>query len=518
MALDDPILNIDSSNDTPTTSTGQNAVAGSTNAPTAAQNAADAPASPDGSQPRGFLANIGHVLVNAGGKPAPSYSVDENGKMTQNPAQASPGQMFKNMLVGALHGMAAGAQNPHAGLLGGMGLGGTAELDYEAQQNQQAKGQAQQQFKNQQSAQQAKQQTVAAADAHTMNQFQMNKISLENAALTHDNDFRSKIDDLRLKDAATTLQDHQLATSKSVQDMGLSNGRVISNYGQLSSDDAHDISKGKKVALTNFDGTATVYDVPENPYQTANSQPFDIAQWKIGADGKPTRQVVGTVAAGKANVGQQLMATNAETKSFADATGKYLDNEEKKSTIAKNKAEVGEIGTRVGLLSTELNDKKQESQVKKDWGSAFQAAGGDENKAIQVLQQKYPKSYGLLAASESMDVAKNGEQVQTASPDGTTKTTAKRQRLFTAQAQSGGLTTEQQQATLGRVKSLVAQGQTREQVQAALTQKLGGQTDGVMKWLDSQGAFQPSATGAQASPSPTNNPESSYSYRPFDNK
>jgi hypothetical protein len=110
-----------------------------------------------------YWRKIEGALVNAGGRPAPQYSVDQQtGQMVQAANQAAPGQLFKNMLVGALSGISSAAHNPRGGFLGAVGNGFMGGMQQQQQQQQQARGNAQQQFQMQQQASDEHAQTAAS--------------------------------------------------------------------------------------------------------------------------------------------------------------------------------------------------------------------------------------------------------------------------------------------------------------------------------------------------------------------
>src|SRR5271157_3895509 len=77
-----------------------------------------------------------------------------------------PGQMFRNILAGAIMGGAAGANGPNPGGSGwaGAGRGVQAVQQARQQQAQQAQEQAQQQFKNKQEADKAQREATAASE------------------------------------------------------------------------------------------------------------------------------------------------------------------------------------------------------------------------------------------------------------------------------------------------------------------------------------------------------------------
>lgn len=79
------------------------------------------------------------------------YTVDPNtGKTVATRVKRKPGQIFRDIVAGALLGGLAGSQSgPNAGFLGGMAAGGSAEFSQQAKEDQLRRQQAEQQFKDQ---------------------------------------------------------------------------------------------------------------------------------------------------------------------------------------------------------------------------------------------------------------------------------------------------------------------------------------------------------------------------------
>ena len=91
------------------------------------------------------LASIGHVFNTLAGT-SNDYQVDpKTGQTVATPIKQKPGQMFRNMLAGALMGGAAGAGNDFAT---GLIKGGGAGVQDQRNQDLQRRAQAQQQFQN----------------------------------------------------------------------------------------------------------------------------------------------------------------------------------------------------------------------------------------------------------------------------------------------------------------------------------------------------------------------------------
>lgn len=127
--------------------------------------------------PMQTLSTVGHDLVQAGGRPAPNYEVDANGVVdnVNAGANATPGTLFKNLLIGALTGMSAGAKNPRGGFLGHMGTGFTGAMDAAEERNQQNEANAMRQ-------EQLKIESQKAADDHSdhlMNQAVQARLTAE---------------------------------------------------------------------------------------------------------------------------------------------------------------------------------------------------------------------------------------------------------------------------------------------------------------------------------------------------
>src|SRR5580692_2446165 len=85
-----------------------------------------------------------------------SYQVNpQTGATEETTVPNKPGQLFRNLLAGALIGGAAGGEGTGAtGFLGGLARGGTASMQNRQQQDAQQREAAQQQFQNQMKAQQ----------------------------------------------------------------------------------------------------------------------------------------------------------------------------------------------------------------------------------------------------------------------------------------------------------------------------------------------------------------------------
>lgn len=119
------------------------------------------PASVSSPAPAGFLGHVrsvlsdfGHDIVQAGGQAPPQYQADASGDIQRIASAAAPGQLFKNLLTGALMGLGAAAQHPRGGPLGAAGSGFTAAMGNAQQENQEARAQAVQQAELKQRAQQ----------------------------------------------------------------------------------------------------------------------------------------------------------------------------------------------------------------------------------------------------------------------------------------------------------------------------------------------------------------------------
>lgn len=108
----------------------------------------------------GRLALIGHAVGKLMGGSTTSYSVDpQTGQTIQTQQKMTPGQWGRSMVLGAMLGLAAGSGGDAkggkaGGFLGGFGKGGAAVNQYNQQQDQLKRQQAQEQFQDQLKAQQ----------------------------------------------------------------------------------------------------------------------------------------------------------------------------------------------------------------------------------------------------------------------------------------------------------------------------------------------------------------------------
>jgi hypothetical protein len=128
----------------------------------------------------GRLASIGHVFNTLAGS-ANDYQVDpKTGQTVATPIKQKPGQMFRNMLAGALMGGAAGAGNDFAT---GLVKGGAAGVQDQRNQDLQRRAQAQEQFKNQVTAQDQQMKQAEFADRQKLNQAQLAHFNLEMVGL-----------------------------------------------------------------------------------------------------------------------------------------------------------------------------------------------------------------------------------------------------------------------------------------------------------------------------------------------
>ena len=113
-----------------------------------------------------------------------TYQVNpQSGQVESMPVQQKPGQMFRNLLAGALIGGAAGAEGRgQGGFMGAAGRGMTAQRQQMQQQDQQQYARAQQQFKNQLEARRETREETAAA---TEEQLKAAQIALTNKETLH---------------------------------------------------------------------------------------------------------------------------------------------------------------------------------------------------------------------------------------------------------------------------------------------------------------------------------------------
>lgn len=134
---------------------------------------------------RSVLSNVGDDIVQAGGQPAPKFQADPTGGIQQVVQSATPGSLFKNLLVGSLMGLGAAARNPRGGFLGAVGSGFAGGAEYQQQQRQQARGEAIQQQELQQKKQAANmEQQKFDLDKQNFN-LNMAHWNIENARQSH---------------------------------------------------------------------------------------------------------------------------------------------------------------------------------------------------------------------------------------------------------------------------------------------------------------------------------------------
>jgi len=461
----------------------------STGGTTTSAQAYNPPADPSQSDGGGFLSHVGHVLVGLGGQPQPSYSVDPStGQETAQQGQASPGQLFKNLLVGALQGMAAGSHAKGLGIGGGIGLGFQGAEEAKQSQDDRARQQAAQQFQMQQTAQKTQDTHQTAMDEHTLN-------GLKIATANNDNMVRSAT----LPNEIATIK---LQQTKLANDLGLTNGQDITDYNQVTPAMWDDIKQHKGLFLSAGGGKGTYYTMTQDPYKQPNDKDFQVTVPTL-ENGKIVDKVLATVPAGKATMGAQLDVANRYATQRVTLEKTAADIADANARTTEAKAQAAEANARVGAIADELKDKKQQKQVTQDWGSALTEAGNDVDKAKTIMQQKYAKSFGLLSAAESMSIAKNGETVTEADPNDPTgkKTVTKQQRLFTnAPSAAAGISVR------------LANGQTGS-IPAANIEAFLKANPGASR-LDA-GA----APAQQSQPVQTTGSDNiSYSNRPFDNK
>jgi hypothetical protein len=216
-----------------------------------------APAGPDPSAMKHVskLASIGHVFNTLAGT-SNEYSIDpQTGQTVATPVKQKPGQMFRNMLAGALMGGAAGAGagDPTAGFV----KGGAAVIGDQRQQDLVKRGQAQEQFKNQ---------LASNEENRKQQEFNTNQEYMK-AQIAHAN--------------ISVVRENQL-----IQNENFDFHTKAANWGKAQFD-----------AIANS-GVKPVYrDVPESEMNDMlkNSPGSSTLKWyatgvknSIGADGKPT--------------------------------------------------------------------------------------------------------------------------------------------------------------------------------------------------------------------------------------
>lgn len=407
----------------------------------------------------GFLSRFFSPLVNMAGKDT-KVSVDDNGQMQQDVTQAAPGTMFKHMLVGALSGLAAASQHRGGNFGTGLGEGFAGAEQAQQERNDRARQQAVQQFQMKKQAQQAADQHQGAQDE---SHLRATEIVAHNAQI-------GQIAFNMAKDSQE-FQDNVIKQQSAARDYMVKNGGTTQSgltwddvQKKMAADPStshslHAYITGETQALDQ-DGKPIMQaatDPSGNPIlNAATNQPvmrpkmnytFDLVQ--TPDDHILTKEDVKRYTAaeipgfdqGKVKAGQTIQGSrwfNLEEQ-YQQKKLQDLSVTEKQAAIARDNASAAAEGERVKDLALDISDKKLAKQAKDDWGTALQYNNNDPAKASDWLKRQDPnkpgdahfiQSFNALASAESMDIANNGETESVSSPDGTTKTVIKKQRLF----------------------------------------------------------------------------------------
>lgn len=395
----------------------------------------------------GLAGKVEGALVNAGGRTTQD-TVDASGQIHQMATAAQPGQLFKNLLIGSLMGLGAATRNPRGGFLGAVGSGFTAGVQQQQQQSQEARNQA---IQNEQ----LKQQAQEYQDKHDVATQEQARTA---ASITNLNANTYAIG-LQSKKLNQDLQDEFYKNNNDYVGRQIASGGTYAGRNKTWSEvqqfrDANQGSTHKYTARAI--GQEEVKDVNGNTVLRGDGKPemediYDIVQLPddhtlTDADVKAFKPY-GILDDKKYKVGQVIpgdvwygLDNQLQIKQHQS-----LQNKQIQADINARQAQADAAMTEASKYALDIKDTKQADQAKQDYGDALQEAGNDTTKAQQIMQQKYPNSYRLLAASEEMSLA-NSPTVDQLRPDGM-KVSVARPRLFTSTTVS-----PQQQAILDQAK------------------------------------------------------------------
>lgn len=457
----------------------------------------------------GRLGKVESGLVNTLGQDqTPSYSVNDTGQLVASMNNATPGSMFKNLLVGALTGMSSAAKaGPRGGFLGAMGNGFTGTMQATNEQNQQNRANAVQQFQTQAQAQKNLQATTAADDTHAhmaASTAYQNALTLamnaQNNKLPQEQQDAIYADNQKfLKNTGVTIHDSVPADQiQPILDADKTAGHTLI-WKPVGEAPVMDPTTGKQaVGSDGKPQTQQLWSAVQAPQDTTTTVTQSmIDNWKKNNVANLSPEV------GKIQPGQE-MPTAYVTKYNADAQMQQhndLQTQLQQADIKAKKAQAGEASAHTNMLTLSYKDATQAKTDQQNYGAALQEAGNDVGKASQIMQQKFPDSYQRLNAAEQIAASHGGTTETETGPGGdTTKTTVPNQtRLFSASPQGAppqGVSTQQASAILQQAKNDIARGKSRDQVQSGMQAALGGKTSAMMNYLDSQGVFKGSKPGA----------------------
>jgi len=315
----------------------------------------------------GFLTNVGHVFTTLGqkmvegtGQPAPQYQIDpDTGTTVPVQGEPAPGQMFKNLLVGALSGLYAGSQ-VRGGFGAQVGAGFEGAQEQKARQDQTARTNAQQQFQNQEQAQQD-------MDAHTLRKAQLAALqqkSIQDAALFEQAKQKNSLDIGKLEQGlADSYNANLMAGAKPFQHMGQE---------------------------------VPAFDTLQQAEDFANSHPEDVVsgfttQIHRTPDGKwqitqlPTTEQEYTFDIGGKKVTQRMNPAAAQTVYNAIASAK------------KTNADIAETNARTALVNAQTKKVNQDIENASGVDGAGLLTGGPSNKQDRSAALKAVNSALTLA-------------------------------------------------------------------------------------------------------------------------
>lgn len=394
---------------------------------------------------------IGDIL---GGKSVDKPSYDDNGVLQHHKVDLTRKQQVGNILGNGLRGLATGMQQHGAGAgMKAFGAGADAVMNHDEQVKQQALKQADTEYNAKQTAlnNQAHRSYLGQEKASLAWQMQESQIKMSN---------ETQANEAQLEKDVAAGGGEDLGTYPNLTE-------ALKAYPTGTQGAAKDHAAGviMPVTVTDAQGNPTVHVFRVKPsfweqridhdvtLQVPDGMDIDPAtkQPRKDKDGIPQLHYsTVTIPAGSATHEDLFKFTSAHSinnyKSALDAFHAKTEKINAQANQERVANEGKEINARVAALTLEIGDKKQAKQANDDYAAALQEAGNDPAKANQILQAKYPKSYGVLSAAENLDMAKNGEKV-TQDINGV-KTEVKRQRLFTAPAaaQQGATTPQVSQA------------------------------------------------------------------------
>jgi hypothetical protein len=404
--------------------------------------------------PTGFLSHVsntlkhfGNDIVQAGGQPDPSYTVDATGKLAKTVTEATPGHLFKNLLVGALVGM-GGAAGKKGGFGGGMGAGFSAEMQHNESQDDRARAAAVQ-SKDMQFKQLAEDRETAAA--HQQNALHNMSIARDSQLISNaDVDAKTKAHDLNItnrdqmvKNGGTVLYsgltaaevkqqtDANPSITHTAQGFQIGERQMVDPvtkeplfYDKPLMSNGQPVLDGdnKPITQKHVPQMEPVFDLvtPPKDYSPSKAEIAEMQKYKVipegsvkfGDDGKTLESIPGYQWSTYMN--------RLNDKKIED-----LNLKGKAATINRENAEASEASTRTKLVAGEIKDKAQARAVTAAYGAALTANNNDPVKAIAAMRSD-PKTKplaDLMASTEAQVIHEKGESESSTvtAPDGTKK-------------------------------------------------------------------------------------------------